>query len=390
MLTKPFQIQSSEYKRIDFTKKRGISFQVHISDIHFGIIDPKTEYDILQDQFINKIRGMPLDCISIDGDFFDRLFPSNTDAILYANLFFSELVKICKENRYNNINTVLVVIAGTKNHDADQMKLFYPYLDDKELDLRIVEKIQFEWINGCRVLCIPELYNVSKESYIEVLWKSGSYDMVFMHGSIDGGIYDNKMGQAKVFQPNDFGFCLGPVIAGHIHTGPSLHGFCYYNGSPIRWNFGEEEPKGFQIVLYDMDSRYYYIHKEIITSFKYDTLSIDDILLSDPQSIIKYINEKRENEGIDHIRLKCTSTVDNQDTINILKEYYRLDKGVKFQINKKSSNDINETQSSLYNQYDYLFNRSMSPYDILAKFINESQSDIMVTSDQIIGALKEI
>lgn len=390
MLTKPFQIQSSEYKRIDFTKKRGISFQVHISDIHFGIIDPKTEYDILQDQFINKIRGMPLDCISIDGDFFDRLFPSNTDAILYANLFFSELVKICKENRYNNINTVLVVIAGTKNHDADQMKLFYPYLDDKELDLRIVEKIQFEWINGCRVLCIPELYNVSKESYIEVLWKSGSYDMVFMHGSIEGGIYDNKMGQAKVFQPNDFGFCLGPVIAGHVHTGPSLHGFCYYNGSPIRWNFGEEEPKGFQIVLYDMDSRYYYIHKEIITSFKYDTLSIDDILLSDPQSIIKYINEKRENEGIDHIRLKCTSTIDNQDTINILKEYYRLDKGVKFQINKKSSNVINETQSSLYNQYDYLFNRSMSPYDILAKFINESQSDIMVTSDQIIGALKEI
>ena len=390
MLTKPFQIQSSEYKRIDFTKKRGISFQVHISDIHFGIIDPKTEYDILQDQFIDKIRGMPLDCISIDGDFFDRLFPSNTDAILYANLFFSELVKICKENRYNNINTVLVVIAGTKNHDADQMKLFYPYLDDKELDLRIVEKIQFEWINGCRVLCIPELYNVSKESYIEVLWKSGSYDMVFMHGSIEGGIYDNKMGQAKVFQPNDFGFCLGPVIAGHVHTGPSLHGFCYYNGSPIRWNFGEEEPKGFQIVLYDMDSRYYYIHKEIITSFKYDTLSIDDILLSDPQSIIKYINEKRENEGIDHIRLKCTSTVDNQDTINILKEYYRLDKGVKFQINKKSSNVINETQSSLYNQYDYLFNRSMSPYDILAKFINESQSDIMVTSDQIIGALKEI
>lgn len=390
MLTKPFQIQSSEYKRIDFTKKRGISFQVHISDIHFGIIDPKTEYDILQDQFINKIRGMPLDCISIDGDFFDRLFPSNTDAILYANLFFSELVKICKENRYNNINTVLVVIAGTKNHDADQMKLFYPYLDDKELDLRIVEKIQFEWINGCRVLCIPELYNVSKESYIEVLWKSGSYDMVFMHGSIEGGIYDNKMGQAKVFQPNDFGFCLGPVIAGHVHTGPSLHGFCYYNGSPIRWNFGEEEPKGFQIVLYDMDSRYYYIHKEIITSFKYDTLSIDDILLSDPQSIIKYINDKREKEAIDHIRLKCTSTVDNQDTINILKEYYRLDKGVKFQINKKSSSVINDTQSSLYNQYDYLFNRSMSPYDILAKFINESQSDIMVTSDQIISALKEI
>src|SRR5699024_3682452 len=120
--------------------------------------------------------------------------------------------------------------------------------DDPNIDLRIIEKIQFEWINGGRVLCIPELYNVPDAEYNKYLYESGAYDMVFMHGSIEGAVYDNKMQESKMFNKNDFGFCLGPVIAGHIHTGPNLHGFCFYNGSPIRWNFGEEETKGFQIV----------------------------------------------------------------------------------------------------------------------------------------------
>ena len=56
---KPFQIYSDEYKRIDFQMKRGTSLQVHISDIHFGIMDPKTEYEILYEQFIRKIQSLP-------------------------------------------------------------------------------------------------------------------------------------------------------------------------------------------------------------------------------------------------------------------------------------------------------------------------------------------
>ena len=65
---KPFTIGEENFQyNIKETPKRGISLQVHISDIHFGIIDPKTEYDILYEQFISKIRGLPVDCISIDG-----------------------------------------------------------------------------------------------------------------------------------------------------------------------------------------------------------------------------------------------------------------------------------------------------------------------------------
>lgn len=378
---------------LEYTTKRGISMQAHISDLHFGKIDPKVEFNILKEQFIDRIKDLPLDCISIDGDFFDRLFMSNTDTTLYANLFFKELYNVCKNNAKRGIHTVLILILGTKNHDADQLRLFYPYLEDKEVDLRIVETIQFQYINGCRVLCIPELYNVTDDEYSKVLYESGAYDMVFMHGSIEGAIYDNKMGESKIFSPSDFSCCMGPVVAGHVHTGPAVHGFCYYNGSPIRWNFGEEETKGFQLVLYDMDTRYYYIHKEPIHSFRYDTISIDDIIMTDPQKVISYINDLREKEGIDYIRLKCVSNYDTQDALNIIKEYYRTDKTVKFKFDKEMSPDeksFDQQTAEMYDKYSYLFDKSMSTYEIFARFINDNQSDIIVTADDIIDALKEI
>lgn len=378
---------------LEYTTKRGISMQAHISDLHFGKIDPKVEFNILKEQFIDRIKDLPLDCISIDGDFFDRLFMSNTDTTLYANLFFKELYNVCKNNAKRGIHTVLILILGTKNHDADQLRLFYPYLEDKEVDLRIVETIQFQYINGCRVLCIPELYNVTDDEYSKVLYESGAYDMVFMHGSIEGAIYDNKMGESKIFSPSDFSCCMGPVVAGHVHTGPAVHGFCYYNGSPIRWNFGEEETKGFQLVLYDMDTRYYYIHKEPVHSFRYDTISIDDIIMTDPQKVISYINDLREKEGIDYIRLKCVSNYDTQDALNIIKEYYRADKTVKFKFDKEMSPDeksFDQQTTEMYDKYSYLFDKSMSTYEIFARFINDNQSDIIVTADDIIDALKEI
>lgn len=378
---------------LEYTTKRGISMQAHISDLHFGKIDPKVEFNILKEQFIDRIKDLPLDCISIDGDFFDRLFMSNTDTTLYANLFFKELYNVCKNNAKRGIHTVLILILGTKNHDADQLRLFYPYLEDKEVDLRIVETIQFQYINGCRVLCIPELYNVTDDEYSKVLYESGAYDMVFMHGSIEGAIYDNKMGESKIFSPSDFSCCMGPVVAGHVHTGPAVHGFCYYNGSPIRWNFGEEETKGFQLVLYDMDTRYYYIHKEPVHSFRYDTISIDDIIMTDPQKVISYINDLREKEGIDYIRLKCVSNYDTQDALNIIKEYYRTDKTVKFKFDKEMSPDeksFDQQTTAMYDKYSYLFDKSMSTYEIFARFINDNQSDIIVTAGDIIDALKEV
>ena len=237
-----------------------------------------------------------------------------------------------------------------------------------------------------KILCIPELYGISEEIYHQFFWESGQYDMCFMHGTIEGSVYGDNAGESMVFKPSDFGNCLGPVIAGHVHPGGCFHSFMYYNGSPIRWSFGEEGPKGFQMVLYDLDTRYYYVHLEQIASFRYDTISIDQLLTSDPKDVIDYINALKDKENIDYLRLKCRVNPDNQDSIKIIQEYYRTNKTIKFKLEKMLGPDeksLDEQTSEMYERYKYIYDKSMSPYDILARFIQDNEPDIIISGEDI-------
>ena len=366
--------------------KRGTSLQCHISDIHFGVMDAQLEYKILKEQYIDRIKDLPLDIISIDGDLFNKLDMSNTDSCLYASLLVADIVSICKNNRKMGIPTVFIILAGTKNHDAGQLRLFYHYFNDPDLDIRIVEQIQFEYVNGMKILCIPELYGIAENIYQQFLYGMGPYDMCFMHGTVQGAVYGDNAGESRLFRPEDFGLCMGPVIAGHVHPGGCFNSFMYYNGSPIRWSFGEEGPKGFQIVLYDMDSRKYYIYLEQIASFRYDTITIDELLCTDPKKVIEYIDNLKAKENIDYIRLKCKLTPDLEPNMKIIQEYYRTNKTVKFKIDKVMTDEeksIAEKNTDLYNKYNYVFDKSMSAYDILARYIMDNEDGIFITGEDI-------
>ena len=366
--------------------KRGTSLQCHISDIHFGVMDAQLEYKILKEQYIDRIKDLPLDIISIDGDLFNKLDMSNTDSCLYASLLVADIVSICKNNRKMGIPTVFIILAGTKNHDAGQLRLFYHYLNDPDLDIRIVEQIQFEYVNGMKILCIPELYGIAENIYQQFLYGMGPYDMCFMHGTVQGAVYGDNAGESRLFRPEDFGLCMGPVIAGHVHPGGCFNSFMYYNGSPIRWSFGEEGPKGFQIVLYDMDTRKYYIYLEQIASFRYDTITIDELLCTDPKKVIEYIDNLKAKENIDYIRLKCKLTPDLEPNMKIIQEYYRTNKTVKFKIDKVITDEeksIAEKNTDLYNKYNYVFDKSMSAYDILARYIMDNEDGIFITGEDI-------
>ena len=365
---------------------RGTSFQCHISDIHFGVMDAQLEYNILKEQYIDRIKDLPLDIISIDGDLFNKLDMSNTDSCLYASLLVADIVSICKNNRRMGIPTVFIILAGTKNHDAGQLRLFYHYLNDPDLDIRIVEQIQFEYVNGMKILCIPELYGIDENIYQQFLYGMGPYDMCFMHGTVQGAVYGDNAGESRLFRPEDFGLCMGPVIAGHVHPGGCFNSFMYYNGSPIRWSFGEEGPKGFQIVLYDMDTRKYYIYLEQIASFRYDTITIDELLCTDPKKVIEYIDNLKAKENIDYIRLKCKLTPDLEPNMKIIQEYYRTNKTVKFKIDKIMTDEeksIAEKNTDLYNKYSYVFDKSMSAYDILARYIMDNEDGVFISGEDI-------
>ena len=68
-----------------------ILVEAHISDIHFGVFEPSKQYQILKQQFIDRINLLNLDLISINGDLFHHKFMSNSDAVNVPCLYYMVL-----------------------------------------------------------------------------------------------------------------------------------------------------------------------------------------------------------------------------------------------------------------------------------------------------------
>ena len=363
--------------------------EVHIADIHFGVIDPKEQYKILEEQFINKIRNINFNILSINGDLFEHKFMSNSETIMYATMFIRNLVELCKIKK-----ATLLLIHGTYSHDAGQLKLFYHYLNDKTIDIRIIEEVKFEYIKGKRILCIPELYGMSKDYYEKFLFYSGLYDSVYMHGTLKGAIYGKNEEtldsiREPVFCLDHFIKCSGPIISGHNHVPGCYNSYFYYCGSPYRWEFGEEGEKGFIILLHNTKTRLHYVHFEHIKSFRYDTINLDHMLTQDPNNIINYIKTLQDN-GIDNIRVQFT--INKDEIIDIVKSYYRTNPKVKIDSDSraikimKESEEINEK----YKQYEYVLDTNIKPENILTRYINQNKGYVYITTEDLIKLLKEM
>lgn len=370
---------------------RGTLTGVHISDIHFGIINPKTQYEILRKQFLDKIRDIHFDLVSINGDLFDHKFMSNSDVVLYCSLFISELVDICRRKQ-----ATLIMVHGTEYHDANQLKIFYHYLNDRSVDVRIVEEAKFEYVKGAKVLCIPELYNKGADYYNNLLHES-LYDGVFMHGVIKGAIFEAKNQEsgihsekAPTFTMDNFCHCRGPIISGHVHVANCFEKYFYYCGSPIRWQFGEEQPKGFIVLLHNLDSQEHFMHFEEIQSFRYDTINLSHMITGDPSRIIDYVNSLQD---IDYIRLEFGDVPQEAfANLDIVKKYYKNISRVKFKVsNTRLEAHIKNTNEFLENfkEYDYVLDKSLNEYDILSRFINQQKGHDYISVEELKQIVEE-
>ena len=284
---------------------RGTLITAHISDLHFPAMDPQRQYNILEDQFLKKIEAMPrLDLICVNGDLYDHKLMTSSDGTLYASMFVARLVEITKSH-----NATLILLPGTMSHDANQLKIYYHYMQRTDVDVRIVTNIRFEMVKNCRVLCIPELYGVPEEYYQHILFGSDFYDMCIMHGTIQGAVYGDNVGSGRLFTMNDFLNCKGPIIAGHIHKAATYYDHFYYCGSPYRWRFDDDCFKGFILMSYNMNTRQYYLDYEEIISDTYKTISLETLINNDPIETINYIRNLKATEGINYIRVKFNSAI---------------------------------------------------------------------------------
>ena len=375
-------------------QQKGLLIGAHISDIHFGVtgLEPITAYKILKEQFIDVIKPLPIDYVAINGDLTDHKGMSSSDMIMYTIKFIDSLVEeVCKPKQIP-----LIIIGGTFNHDANQLRLFYHYIDRIDVDVRIIESIQYTYIknkNGylSKVLCIPELYGIDESVYQHFLFENGLYDMCLMHGTIQGAVPKDEVGQGRLFHIQDFMNCMGPTIAGHVHGGGCFHKHFYYCGSPMSWRFDDDYRKGFLLSLHNLDTHQYYIHKELITSFRYETINLDFMLNSDPKEIIDYMNKLKENEDIDYIKITFEEEI-SAATRQALSEYFRNKKD-KVDFRYSQSDKIREQQikdaMEENDKYKYIFDKTLTEFDKFARYINEAEQSIIVTAEELKQLLEE-
>ena len=376
-------------KQVIYFINKDLFVEAHIADLHFGVMDPLKEFSILQEQFLNYIDSMNvLDIVSINGDIFDRKLLANSDAVMYAMYFVQNLVNICIRK-----NATIILISGTASHDADQLKLFTPFIRSG-VDIRIIFETQFIFVKGKKILCIPEMYNMGEEYYLRLLQYSGWYDSCYMHGTFMGAIRgkdeaDLNSNREPVFSMDHFVSCKGPIISGHNHVNSVYKKDFYYCGSPIRWRFGEEGEKGFLILVHNLATRRYLVHLEPIQSFRYDTINLDDMLQSDPRFIIDYIN-KLKSDGIDFIRIKFTKN--DSEKISILKSYFNNRNDIKIEANferEKIKRQLQEMDEK-YQEFDYLFDDNLSSKEKLVQYINQQENSTYWTLDNFEKFVSEI
>lgn len=369
-----------------------IMTEIHIADIHFGNKSTKIEdhFKIMVEQFINPISTIHFDLLSINGDLFDHKVMANSDVVMYAIKFIDLCVQLCRAR-----NATLVLLLGTSEHDADQLKLFYHYLDDPSVDIRIIEHAKFELIKGHRFLYMPEEYSMGKEYYENLLYNSGWYDSCCLHGTFKGTVHgcneENLDSIRAVFSPNNFINCLGPVICGHVHKAQCVGGFVYYSGSAIRYKFGEEEAKGFLICLHNYTTREFYTHFQEIESFRYDTINVDNILNEDPKVVIDYIKSLKDS-GIDNIRVQFGQ---ESPSLEVIKQYFSNIPYVKIdteaikrkKVELASNEDIFEDE---YAGLEFILDDTLDKKEILCRYANFLKGFTYITADQLIDLLKEV
>ena len=360
---------------------RGMLVELHIADLHFGAFDPEDQYKILMEQFYQPAMSLPkVDIIAVDGDTFDHKVMSNSDVAMYACKFIDNLVYLAEQK-----NATLIILAGTYSHDYDQLKLFYHYMDgeySKRVDVRVVTTIQFEDVKGARILCIPELYGIDETIYSKFFFESGYYDAAFVHGTYKGSVYGDNAGMGRLLTERDFIYCKGVAISGHVHKSGCFNGFYYYCGCPYRWKFGEEEDKGWLLLVHDLDTQIHYVQFMKIDSYRYDTIYVDQLISEDPQKIIQWIDNRQKKDNIDYIKVKFRVNIPGSDRM-IINQFYRNNKHTFVEFLDQKEIETEKVKEEISNGYDYLMDDSISDLEKFIRYVNDNEGEQFITTEKL-------
>lgn len=362
--------------------KRGLFVAAHIADLHFSAFEAKKQYQILKEQFIPVIDSLPrLDMISVDGDIFDHKLMGSSEGIYYATQFIDDIINVARRH-----HSTIIMIHGTFSHDADQLKIFYHLQSNSDVDIRIRTQLSMEQVGNARILCIPELYGLDESEYNHFLHEDGLYDEALMHGTFEGSVYGNNVGQGRLFTIHDFSNCTGFMIAGHVHKPGCFEKYFYYCGTPYRYKFGEEEDKGFLITIHDLDTNWHYAYFNTIISDTYITLQLDNVKDKNPQAIIENINATKANQGIDFLKVRFNFPMDGADK-TIIQNYYRTNPTVTVEfmsaMDERVYNDKAQGMNVVDDQYSFILDNSISDEEKFVRYVNMKEGQNLLTVEKL-------
>lgn len=352
---------------------------VVINDIHFGIKDSKRVYEELGQLKSFLIQHSDeIQVVLIAGDYYDRKLSVTEPATFYAMCFFQELLEICREKKFK-----LRMIQGTRSHELNQLSIFEPFMQEKDVDFKIIYTVQEEvFSTGFNVLYLPEEYPEDSNEYYKD-FKQKEYSAIIGHGTWDFVSFDSQIKLAEtvgihsapVFKFDEWENSVknGFISFGHIHSRNKYKNKIFYCGSFSRWGFGERSARGFTYFNYDEDNKKYDVHFiDNVEAPLYDVIEILDLMPEANQSEVSDICKLVEEYlgKTDFLRVGI-SGLDNDKQL-LLKEYFQENKNLKFE-GTQTKIQLNESTelSERAKKFAYIIERKLPLAQVIERFAKE-------------------
>jgi hypothetical protein len=359
-----------------------------ISDIHIGIKEIEKLYEEYKNIFIRKLKEEKhIDYIIICGDYFDHKLFLNDKESSYAYMMMLDIINSCSSD------TKIRLIYGTESHECNQYNILTKLSSIKNIDIKLVKYAsEEELFPDLNILYLPEEHVYDKSDYYnDFISTNKKYNYVFGHGVIREAMkeaasqIENKSGKRKkvpVFSTAEFRrICKGETYFGHYHVNTDMDDV-FYVGSFTRWQFGEEEPKGFYRLEYDTKKEKYsheFIENTMAPIYKTISFGYKDKVfnsMSEMEDKLNAIDKLIKSKAFDHVRFIFNipeSHDDPESLILYLKEKYKFNDCIKVEImngyiDVKRRQQKEEVKKET-DKYSFIFDRNMSLEDKTSHFI---------------------
>jgi len=291
------------------------------------------------------------------------------------------------------------MIQGTMSHDLNQLQLFKPMENDKNIDFKIIETVQEENFKGMHILYLPEEYPEDSAAYYAPFMAKGKeYNAIFGHGTWDfvaqPGVLENSMRSthsAPVFIWKDWKHTIpnGFISFGHIHGRNTYGKKIFYSGSFTRWNYGERSEKGFTKFICNLtDNSYDVKYIDNTMAPKFDVISVSELGLDLTTAKLTEIQESLDKKinSFDNLRIDLNGL--SKENIDILKKYYSDKENIKVEVRDAPKVFLKESKSAAeFEKWHYITKRQLPLDKTIQKYCKEEmKKDISLKDiDKIIS-----